>query len=135
MRATCERRTFAGDRDRAVLLCLLDTGCRASEFVGLDVQDINLANGAVIIRKDKGGKFRTAFVGASTRRELLRYLRQWADADGPLWVTMGGGRLTYAGLRQIVRRRAQAAGVPAPSLHSFRRGFALAIVISRHNSP
>jgi site-specific recombinase XerD len=30
MLATCERHTFAGDRDGALLLALLDTGCRAA---------------------------------------------------------------------------------------------------------
>ncbi len=128
MLATCERRTFAGDRDRAMLLCLLDTGCRASEFVALDVRDLNLSTGAVIIRKGKGGKFRTAFMGASTRREALRYLRHRTDDGGPLWVTTTGTRLTYAGLRQVVRRRAVRAGVPVPSLHSFRRAFCLAML-------
>ena len=36
-----------------------------------------------------------------------------------------GERLTYFGLRQIIRRRAVAAKVDTPSLHSFRRAFAL----------
>ena len=112
MLATRDRRTFTGDRDRALLLALLDTGCRASEFVALDVQDANMTTGAVIIRSGKGGKFRTAFIGAPTRREVLRYLRHGTEDAGPLWVTPEGGRLTYAGLRSIVRRRARAAGLP-----------------------
>jgi len=53
----------------------MDTGCRALVFVALDVQDVNMNTGAVIIQSGKGGEFRTAFVGASTRREVLRYLR------------------------------------------------------------
>jgi site-specific recombinase XerD len=36
-----------------------------------------------------------------------------------------GTGLTYWGLCQIARRRAEKAGVPVPSLHSFRRAFAL----------
>jgi integrase/recombinase XerD len=40
-------------------------------------------------------------------------------------VTVNGARLRYPGLRQIVRRRAVRAGVSAPSLHGFRRAFAL----------
>jgi site-specific recombinase XerD len=36
-----------------------------------------------------------------------------------------GERLTYSGLHQIVRRRANLAGVKTPSLHSFRRAFAI----------
>ncbi len=127
MLQTCERRTFAGDRDRAMLLALLDTGCRASEFLALDVGDVNLATGAVLVRAGKGRKARTVFLGAKARRELLRYLRHRPAAapSDPLWVTAQGTRLTYAGLRQVVRRRAEAAGVPVPSLHAFRRSFAL----------
>jgi site-specific recombinase XerD len=128
MLATCQRHTFAGDRDRALLLSLLDTGCRASEFLSLDVGDVNMSTGAVIIRHGKGGKFRTAFMGASTRREVLRYLRHRADARGPLWTTAGGKRLTHSGLRQLARRRAVKAGVPVPSPHSFRRAFCLAML-------
>jgi site-specific recombinase XerD len=131
MLATCARGTFTGDRDRALLLALLDSGCRAGEFLALDVADVNLSTGSVIIRKGKGGKFRTAFLGARTRREVMRYLRHTVATShhpgtGALWVTVQGGRLTLAGLRQVVRRRALAAGVAIPSLHSFRRAFALA---------
>ncbi len=48
-----------------------------------------------------------------------------SDADRALWVTVGGDRLTYSGLRQILRRRANKAGVTPPALHSFRRLFAV----------
>jgi len=58
MLATCERRSFTGDRDRAILLALLGTGCRASEFVSLNMEDVNLSSGAVIVRQRKGGKRR-----------------------------------------------------------------------------
>jgi len=121
----CERRTFTGDRDRALLLSLLDSGCRASEFVALNVGDVNLHTGAVLIRAGKGGKARTTFVGAKSRRELSCYFRQRKSQNDALWVTVQGTRLTYWGLRQIIRRRAEKAGVPVPSLHSLRRAFAL----------
>lgn len=43
----------------------------------------------------------------------------------PLWVTRDGFRLTYSGLRQIIRRRSIDAGIEAPGLHDFRRCFAI----------
>jgi len=125
---TCQRKTPLGDRDRAIIMTLLDTGLRASEFCALNIGDVDMATGAVIVRKGKGGKDRVAFISATTRRELARYLRYRRDArdDAPLFATESGGRLTYSGLRQIVRRRAQAANLDRPpSLHSFRRAFAL----------
>jgi len=51
---TCERGTFTGDRDAAILLCLLDTGARANEFLSVDLEDLNQASGTILIRKGKG---------------------------------------------------------------------------------
>jgi len=95
MLGTCERRTLAGDRDRAILMCLLDTGCRASEFVALELSDVNLNTGSVIVRKGKGGRVRVTFLGNRARRELMRYLRYRGEAKtgDPLWVTLGPGQV------------------------------------------
>ncbi len=127
MLGTCDK-SFTGTRDNAIFLALLDTGCRASEFVALNINDVNLSSGTVLVRHGKGGRVRSVFLGAKSRRALLRYLRHrgsLGDSD-PLWVTVEGRRLAVSGLRQISRRRAKRAGVTMPGLHSFRRGFALA---------
>ena len=127
MLATCEARTFRGDRDRAILLCLLDSGCRAAEFLALNAGDVDLATGAVHIRHGKGGKARTTFLGAKARKSLLTYLRHRGAlaGDAPLWATTEGTRLEYNGLRAVVQKRARLAGVKAPALHAFRRAFAI----------
>lgn len=128
MLATCARKTFTGERDRALMMFLLDSGCRRGEFCALNVGDVNLATGGVHIARGKGNKPRMTFVGAKTRRALTVYLRVRANAsdDAPLWATQEGTRLGYAGLREVLRRRSKQAGVPEPSLHAFRRGFAIA---------
>lgn len=43
-----------------------------------------------------------------------------------MWVSVEGNRLTYSGLRQIIRRLSGHANTPEPTLHDFRRAFALA---------
>lgn len=128
MLAQCERRTFAGDRDRALLLMLLDTGMRQQEITDLRLGDVDLATGSVLVRSGKGRKPRTVFIGSTTRRALILYLRHRHNLtdDAPLWVSVTNGtRLSRAGIRQIVRRRAEQAGLPEPGLHAFRRAFAL----------
>jgi site-specific recombinase XerD len=50
----CERGTFIGDRDAAILLCLLDTGARAGEFLAINLNDINQARGDILIRARQG---------------------------------------------------------------------------------
>ena len=74
MLKTCERRTFAGDRDRALLLCLLDSGCRRAEFCALNIGDVNLASGRALVRHGKGHRPRAVFLGAKSRRALVAYL-------------------------------------------------------------
>jgi integrase/recombinase XerD len=122
---TCARRTFAGDRDRALLLFLLDSGVRHQELCDLDVADVDAKTGLVLVRRGKGRKARTTVIGTKTRKALTAYLRHRKDNDPALWVTREGTRLSYAGIRQVLRRRAGKAGVREPSLHSFRRAFAL----------
>jgi integrase len=46
-----------------VILGLLDTGARAQEYLNLNLADVDLANGSLLIRKGKGGKPRVAFLG------------------------------------------------------------------------
>ena len=125
--STCDRRTELGCRDLAVILALLDTGARAGEMIALNVGDVDLGTGTVLIRCGKGRKPRVTFLGARSLRALIRYLRfrQAVKEDAPLWAGEDGKRLKYTSLRDIVRRRAKDAGVPPPTLHAFRRGFAI----------
>jgi site-specific recombinase XerD len=123
---------FTGVRDRALLLCLLDTGARAAEFMALNISDVDFVGGAVDIRKGKGGKSRTVFIGKKSRKALRAYMRARTDNDPALWVTKnGGGRLAVKSLRQLLIRRADLAGVPVPSPHDFRRSFALSLLRAR----
>lgn len=128
MLATCRRRTAAGARDRALLLFLLDSGCRRAEFLALNVGDVVLATGAVMVRHGKGDKARMAFIGARARRALAAYVGRRGELGdaAPLWIDAHGGRLSPTALRAVLIRRARAAGVPAPSPHAFRRAFAIA---------
>lgn len=129
MLATCtHRRRFHDVRDAAIILTLFDTGLRRSEFLALNYGDIDLQTGAVQVRNGKGRKPRTVFMGNRARREILRYLRFRGALPNtaPLWITTRGSRLTAAGLRQIIRRRAVKAGLDrVPGIHDFRRAFAV----------
>ena len=116
---------LTGVRDKALFLILLDTGLRASECLGVNLDDLDPATFSLLVRKTKNGKPRTAFIGRRTRRAVRRYLRMRDDHSPALWVSDEGLRLTYWGLRSMVRRRSLVAGVNPPRLHDFRRSFAL----------
>jgi integrase/recombinase XerD len=128
MLATCKRGKFTGERDRAILLFLIDTGIRAGEMLALNRQDVNTLTGDVLIRQSKSRKPRTVFLGRQARRALRSYLKLREDMTRPLFVNDEGERLKMAGLRQIIVRRAKQAGIAVPGLHAFRRAFALAML-------
>jgi integrase/recombinase XerD len=127
MISTCDNSKI-GARDKAILLGLIDTGARAREFLNINLEDMNQATGAILIRSGKGGKPRSVFIGKKSRKAIRSYLRIRKDDSGALWVTKDGERLTYGGLRSMLRRRAELAKVNAPTIHSFRRLFALTML-------
>ncbi len=127
--SACKGETFTAARDRAVILCLFDTGVRAGELLALNVEDVDALTGSVLVRQGKGRKPRTVYAGRVTRRALRNYLKHRQDTHPALFVTaQDRTRLTYNGLRQIILRRARQAGVKPPTLHAFRRTFALTML-------
>jgi integrase/recombinase XerD len=121
---TCDKNTLVGIRDYAILLSLLDTGARAMEFINIDLHDANLITGEILIRQGKGRKPRTVYLGRKSRKAVRAYLKRRRDRHPALWVT-ANDRITYDGLRTVIARRAKIAGIRPPSLHSFRRAFAI----------
>ena len=126
--AACEgprKSLFDRIRGKAIVLCLLDTGCRATEFVNLNIGDVTMKTGEVRIRAGKGRKDRSTRLGARARAALAAYLdaeRRSAGPEAPLWVSREtGGRLGAAGLRGILDRLRERSGVAHCHPHTFRR--------------
>lgn len=121
---------FEGLRDAAIILTLLDTGLRASELLNLNLADYDPYAGSLRVAHGKGDKARTVFAGKRTRKALRAWLRIRGSHSGPLFQTRDGARISYGGLRGIIRRRAIRTGVPVPSVHSFRRACAIGMLRS-----
>lgn len=121
-------RVAATERDRAMVLFLLDTGLRASELLALTGGDVDIRTGAVTVQHGKGDKRRTVYAGSKTVRALLRYyaVRGQPPANGAVWLTEREPyrALTYTGLAQLLRRIGVAAKTEVTA-HKFRRTFAL----------
>jgi integrase/recombinase XerD len=123
--------TPRGLRDRALLEMLYATGARISEAVGLDVDDIDAADAAVLLR-GKGDKDRVVPVGRMALAALSDYLvrgRPALVAGGrgtpALFVNSRGGRLSRQSAWTVLRRAAERAGVTtAVSPHTLRHSFA-----------
>jgi len=111
-------------RDRATVLCLLDSGLRVSEFLSLTVGDVDARDGMVKVR-GKGQKERFVRLGARARKAVLRYLAGRGNAkDGdPLWMGRHGP-LKISGLEKALQRLGKRAGVKPANPHRFRQTFA-----------
>ena len=111
-------------RDKALILFMVDTGLRRSEVLYLDWLDVDIARGVVNVRRTKNKKPRSVFIGAKTRRALMKYRRTVSHVDNqPLFQTVSGRRFESSGLRQVFRRISERAGIKF-SAHDLRRTFA-----------
>lgn len=128
--ATCKQNTFFDRRDKAVLFFLLDTGARAQELCDLNLEDLEINTGKVIIRQGKGRKPRIVYIGPTAIKAMRAYLRLRESLQSPaLFISKKNEHFTYDGLRQLLRRRSNTAGLKKePSLHDFRRQFALSML-------
>ena len=123
-----------GLRDRALLEVLYGAGLRASEAVGLDVDDFlpqPAGDAVLMVRHGKGGKERIALVGRPGAAAVTAWLGTGRPAlcrgkeHRALFVNRFGGRLSDRAVRRLCDRIAQAvpdAGKPTP--HTFRHTFA-----------
>ncbi len=115
-------------RDRAIVLVLLDTGCRVAEFVRLTVGDVDVRAGTVRVWQGKGRKDRLTFLGAKSRKALHKYLstRPGVKPDAALFASENTGEgLTIIGVQAMLHKLGERAGVANCSPHTFRRSFAL----------
>lgn len=125
MVSTCDD-SFLGKRNKAIFLTLLDTGLRARELLSLNRADVNPVTGAVVLRIGKGRKARNVHIEQVTRKAVRAYLKQRTDDEPALFITDDRtGRLSYPGLRVVIKRHAKLAGVEEPTAHDFRRAFAI----------
>lgn len=108
------RRRGLAERDRLVLLTLVQTGLRRSELIALDWADLELAGPrpTLLVRRGKGGKPRRQPLAPSLARDLalLRSDRD-AAADAPVFCGLEGKRLQPTILAGIIRRAAERAAI------------------------
>ena len=122
----CEGTGYDERRDSALIRLLVDCGVRCSELMNLTVEDVDRDQQVVFV-VGKGRRPRAVPYGKRTAQALDRYLR--ARARHPhgdekwLWIGVKG-RLSDSGLRQMLERRGELAGIGHVYPHQFRHTMA-----------
>ena len=123
--------TPASLRDRALLEVLYGAGARISEAVGLDVDDVDAAEGVVRLF-GKGGKERVVPLGSYAAEALSAYLVRGRPAlaskgrgTPAIFLNQRGGRLSRQSAWAALRAAAERAGLSGHlSPHTLRHSFA-----------
>jgi site-specific recombinase XerD len=122
----CDGPGFEHRRDTALVRLLVDCGVRCSELINLSLGDVDRER-QVIYVLGKGRRPRAVPYGQKTAQAVDRYLRarnRHPQRDLPsLWLG-AKGPLTDSGLRQMLERRGDLAGIGHVYPHQFRHTMA-----------
>ena len=115
-------------RDRAMWEVLYSCGLRVAELVGLDLRDLDLANGELRV-VGKGAKERAVPVGRYAREQLQRWLElrnEFAAAgENAVFLSRRGSRLSVRSVQARLRRWALLRGLDTNvHPHMLRHSFA-----------
>ena len=115
--AAPDQGTWAGRRDRTMLLVAVQTGLRVSELIGLECQDVVLNNGAHVRCMGKGRKERCT----PLRKEAVVALRNWlrernGQESAPLFPNARGGSLSRDGVEYLLAKHVAIARKKCSSL-------------------
>lgn len=113
-------------RDRALLELFYGSGIRLAELVGLDIQDLDLANGTARVL-GKGRKTRIVPLGSHTVTALEAWLATRSDhkPEDPLFIGRSDRRISPRTVQLRVKRAGmKALGVDSIHPHLLRHSFA-----------
>lgn len=114
------------ERNRAILMLLLDSGLRVTELANIKIQDLDERNLRIFVM-GKGSKERYAPYSARTGQVIWKYLTQREDLDPEdyLFVTKQGRQMHRRLIHQTLEDLGARAGVENVHPHRLRHTFAV----------
>lgn len=111
----------SSERDRLLILVLAHTGVRISELASINAEDIDWAQGLIIIT-GKGNKQRKLAPQMDVINRLHAFVGMFPS--GPLWISRWERPLAAHQIRKLLYNVAKKAGVESVHPHRFRAFFA-----------
>ncbi len=114
-------------KEKALLSFFLATGCRVSEVVDIDKEDVDFANHSIKVC-GKGDKERYVYFNQVTEMYLKEYLKTRNDDLSALFVSKFKQRMTKTGHETVLKNLGARAGVQRVFPHRFRHTFATNLI-------
>jgi len=120
--------TATGSKQYAIICLMLDAGPRTSEVTDLDMPNVDLYQGHLMVR-GKGNKQRLIPIGSKAQKYLQRYIYHfrpdplYPDQD-KVFLTSDGRPLTPNALKLMFTRLKQRSSIPRLHAHLLRHTFA-----------
>jgi type 1 fimbriae regulatory protein FimE len=112
MEEAAARRGRYGHRDRTLVMLTYRHGLRVSELVALRWEQMDLESGALFVTRRKKGKPSTHPLRGPEIRALRRLPREQQPTSPYVFTTERGGPMTEDGVRKLMARVGQEAGLP-----------------------
>lgn len=123
----CDSSVPLDRRDLAMMELMYSSGLRLSELQGLDIGDIDLAEGEARLL-GKGNKERIVPIGAKAIIALQQWLAvrpQFAPQDNALFLNQRGGRLSHRSIQLVMQKWGKKQGLESHvHPHKLRHSFA-----------
>ena len=133
--AKFDRRFASAVRNLLAVRLMLECGLRCGEVVAVRPEHVDLATCRLLVREGKGAKDRVVWFSDDLRNLIVRWLERRPDSEW-LLCTRHGTQVNTRYLRELVKRKASAAGIPEGdrvSPHSLRHSFATDLLRSTKN--
>jgi site-specific recombinase XerC len=125
-------------RDRAMVECLYGCLLRISEVIALDLRDVDLDEGRILVRSGKGGKGRVVPLPVQSGDAVAAYLKirglllgsktQGAYEPKALFVAKAGGRVSVFTFRKRLRIIGEHVGIQGLHPHLLRHAGAVHVL-------
>jgi site-specific recombinase XerD len=131
---SCDRKTFRGARDYAIMR-LLTRGLRRGEIAGIMLNDLDLNDDATVVVHGKGSKQRRVSLSPKDVIAITTYIRQrrkYVDSCPSSHPAVGlpnlfvskWGAFTGAGIEKMLNRKCEELGIKRANAHAWRHTWA-----------
>lgn len=121
---------------KAILLLMAESGARVSEVVGIELKDLHLQQGIIVVRNTKNNEDKILRLSKRTLENIQFYReRERLDTSNTKLFTSKHGEQTVIATQKAIKKFCYLAGLSKYHCHSFRHYFAQRLIDANCSLP